>query len=105
MLLHLTCAFEVITLPNDFFLQFRHIIKIDQKKKTPQLQDPLSCAFYKYWQLFISILVDLEWVYQSITSKRSDKQWLRFQEEGGNHHPPPLPRPDMLAEMAWPSEG
>ena len=39
MLLHLTCAFEVITLPNErvialfhhCFLQFRHVIEIDQK--------------------------------------------------------------------------
>ena len=39
MLLHLTCAFEVITLSNErvialfhhFFLQFRHIVEIDQK--------------------------------------------------------------------------
>ena len=91
MLLHLICAFEVITSPNKrvitlfhhFFLQFRHIVEIDQKRITPQLQDPLSRAFYKYWQLLICILVDLEWVYQSITSKRSDKEWLRFQEGGG----------------------
>ena len=39
MPLHLTCAFEVITLPNkgviaffhQFFLQFQHIAEIDQK--------------------------------------------------------------------------
>ena len=39
MVLHLTCAFEVITLSNErvialfhhFFLQFRHIVEIDRK--------------------------------------------------------------------------
>ena len=39
MTFNLTCAFEVITLPNErvialfhhFFLQFRHIVEIDQK--------------------------------------------------------------------------
>ena len=48
------------------FLQFLHIVEIG--------------PFYKYLQLLICILVDLKWVYQSTISKRSDKQWLRFQE-------------------------
>ena len=112
MLLHLTCAFEVITLPNKellhFFITFSYnfdkSLKSIKKCITPQLQDPLSRAFYKYSQLLIFILVDLEWVYQSTTSKRPDKQWLRFQEGGVATTPPP-PWPDMLAEMAWPSEG
>ena len=33
--------------------------------------------------------MDLEWVYQSITSKRSDKQLLRSQEGGGGGCDPP----------------
>ena len=111
MPLHLTFAFEVITLPNErvvalfhhFFLQFRHIIEIDQKAQNTTTSTPLSRAFYKYWLLLICILVDLEWVYQSATSKRSDKQWLRFQEGGSRNHTPP--QPDMLAKMASPSEG
>ena len=41
--------------------------------------------------------VDLGWVYQSTISKRSDKQWLRFQERGWQ---PRSPWQDMLAEMA-----
>ena len=45
---------------------------------TPQLQDPLSRAFYNYLQILICIQVDLEWVYHSTKSKRSDKQCLRF---------------------------
>ena len=102
MLLHVTCAYEVITLPNErvialfhhFSYNFDISLKSIKKRITPQLQDPLSRAFYKYWQLLTCILVDLEWVYQSITSKRSNKQWLRFQEG----LPPPLA--SMLAEMA-----
>ena len=100
MPLHLTCASEVITLPNErvialfhqFFLQFRHI-EIDQKAQNTTTSRLLSHAFYKYSQLLICIPVDLAWVYQSITRKRSDKQWFRFQEGwGGSNHPPPLAR-------------
>ena len=63
------------------FLQYLHIAEIGE---TRQLQDTLSSAFQKHWQLFICILVDLWWVYTSTISKRSDKQWIRFKEGGGN---------------------
>ena len=52
MLLHLTCAFEVITLINErvialfhhFFLQFRHIVEIDQKvHNTTTSRPPVPC--------------------------------------------------------------
>ena len=52
MLLHLTCAFEVTTLPNErvtalfhhFFLQFRHIVEIDQKAhNTTMSRPPVPC--------------------------------------------------------------
>ena len=53
MLLHLTCAFEVITLPNErlvalfhhfFFLQFQHIVEIDQKvHNTTTSTPPVPC--------------------------------------------------------------
>ena len=75
------------------FSQFLHIAEIGQ---TPQFQDPLSRAFHKYLQLVICVLVDLGWVYKLTISKRSEKQWLRFKEEGDN----PPPSPDMLAGMA-----
>ena len=95
MLLHLTCAFEVITFPNErvialfhhFFLQFRHIVEIDQKAhNTTTSRPPVPCILQILvtFQLSIFILVDLEWVYKS-TGRRSDKQWLRFQK------PPPPP--------------
>ena len=80
-----------------FFITFSYnfdmSLKSIKKRITPQLQDPLSRAFYKYWQLLIFILVDLERVYQSITSKRSDKKWLTFQE--GWWEPPPPPPPPL----------
>ena len=52
MLLHLTCAFEVITLSNErvialfhhFFLQFRHIIEVDRKAdNTTTSRPPVPC--------------------------------------------------------------
>ena len=51
MTLHLTCAFKVITLPNErvmalfhFFLQFLHIAEIDQKAhNTTTSRPPVPC--------------------------------------------------------------
>ena len=52
MLLHVACAFEVITLPNErvialfhhFFLQLRHIVEIDQKvHNTATSRPPVPC--------------------------------------------------------------
>ena len=52
MLLHLICAFEVITSPNErvialfhhFFLQFRHVVEIDQKAhNTTTSRPPVPC--------------------------------------------------------------
>ena len=113
MTLHITCAFQVIKLPmkelQHFLITFSYnfyiSLKSVEKLITPQLEDPLSHAFYKYWQILICILVDLEWVYKSAVSKRSDNQWLLDLKRGGRTPPPPTPPwPDMLAEMAWPSE-
>ena len=62
-----------------FFLTHSTCLSNFSKKLiTQQFQDHLSCRLYKYWQLLICILVDLEWVYQWTISKWSDKQWLRF---------------------------
>ena len=102
MPLHLTCAFEIIIMPNEkvtalfhhcFFLpDFDLSLKLIEKWITPQLQDPLSCAFFKYSQLLFCILVDSEWVYQSITS------FLKGHSSNGQDFSPPWP--DMLAEIA-----
>ena len=90
MLLHLTCAFEVITLPNErvislfhhFFLQFQHIVEIDQKAHNTTIsRSPVPCILQilTTFNLYsgrprVGLSVN--------TSKRSDKQWLRFQEGG-----------------------
>ena len=94
--LHLTCAFQVIELRNErvlaLFHQFCYNFHISLKSgQTPQLHDLLSRAFHKYWQLLICILIDLGWVYKLTTSKRSDKQWLRFKEGVATTIPSPPP--------------
>ena len=56
MTLHLTCAFQVITLPNErviglfhhFFLQFLNIVEIDQKAHTiTTSRPPVPCILQK----------------------------------------------------------
>ena len=96
MLLHLTCAFEVITLPNErvialfhhFFLQFRHIIEIDQKAhNTTTSRPPVPCIL-QILTTFNFYSGRLRVGLSGNNKQRSDKQWLRFQEGGGT---PPLP--------------
>ena len=41
----------------------------------------------------------------SVNSKQKVRQAMVKISRGGNHPPPPLPWQDILAEMAWPSEG
>ena len=57
MSLHITCAFEVVTLPNErvtalfhhFFLQFRTIIEIDEKAhNTTTSRPPVACILQIY---------------------------------------------------------
>ena len=101
MLLHLTCAFEVITLSNErvialfhhFFVQFRHIIEINQKAhNTTTSRPPVPCILeilttFNLYSGRSRVGVSVN------TSNRSDKQWLRFQEGGGGvatTPPPPL---------------
>ena len=96
MTLHLTCAFQVITLPNEravalfhhFFLQFLHIVEIDPKAHNTTTSTPTVQCILEILATFNLFLVDLELVNQSITSKRSDKQWLKFLERW--QPPPPL---------------
>ena len=71
--LHLTCAFQVIKLPDErvmvpfyhFFLRVLHIVEIGQKAhNTTTSRPPVPCIIYQYWQLLICVLVDLGWVSQ-----------------------------------------
>ena len=68
MTLNLTCAFEVLILPNErvfalfhhFSLQVVHIsLKSVQKRMTPQLQDPVQCIS-QILPILICILVEDE---------------------------------------------
>ena len=103
MTLHLTCAFQVVTLPNErvialfhFFLQFLHIVEIDLKAhNTTTSRPPVPCilqiltAFNLYSgrpRVGLSV----------ITSKGSDKQWLRFED-----HPPPPPPLGQICQPKW----
>ena len=102
MLLHLTCAFEIITLPNEriialfhhFFLQFRHIIEIDQKAhNTTTSRHPVSCI--------LQILTTFNFysgrprVGLSVNNKQKVRQaMVKISRGGGGWQPPspPLPR-------------
>ena len=107
MLLHLTCAFEVITFPNKgvialfhhFFLQFRHIVEIDQKAhNTTTSRPPVPCI--------LQILTTFNLysggprVGLSVNNKQKVRQaMVKISRGGGGNHPPPS-WPDMSAEMA-----
>ena len=101
MLLHLTCAFEVITLPNErvialfhhFFLQFRHIIEIDQKMDNTTTSRPhVPCI------LQILTTFNLYSGRPRVGLSVNNKQWLRFQEGGGNPLPLPL---GQICQPKW----
>ena len=100
MLLHLTCAFEVITLSNErvialfhhFFLQFRHIVEIDQTAhNTTTSRTPVPCI--------LQILTTFNFysgrprVGLSVNNKQKVRQAMVKISRGGdgNHTPPPLP--------------
>ena len=100
MLLHLICAFEVITLPNEraialfhhFFLQFRHIVEIDQKvHNTTTSRPPVLCIL----QILTSFnlysgrpRVDL-----SVNNKQKvRKAMVKISRGGWQPTPPPLNR-------------
>ena len=77
MALHLTCAFQVIKLPNEriialihhFFLQFAHIAEIGQKAHNTTTSRPPVPCISQILTILICILVDLGWVYKSTISK------------------------------------
>ena len=65
-----------------FFLEFLHIIEIDQKAhNTTTSRPPVPCIL-QILTTFNLYSDRPRVVYQSITIKRSYKQWLRFQEGG-----------------------
>ena len=94
MLLHLTCAFKVITLPNErvielfhhFFSQVRHIVEIDQKAHNiTTSRPPVPCI------LQMLTTFNLYSGRRRVGLSVNNKQWLRFQEGAGwQPTPPPL---------------
>ena len=87
MTLHLTCAFEIITLPNErvttlfhnFFLRFVCIAKIGQKAHDTITSRPPVPCISQTATTFNFNFDRARMVYKSTTiNKRSDKEWLRF---------------------------
>ena len=107
MLLHLTCASEVITLLNErvialfqhFFLQFRHIVEIDQKAHNTTTSRPTVLCILQILTTFNLYSGRLR-VGLSVNNKQKVRQAMVKISRGGGgggNHPP---WPDMLAEMA-----
>ena len=106
MLLHQTCAFEVITLPNErvialfhhFFLLFRHVVEIDQKAhNTTTSRPPVPCIL----QILTTFNLhsDRPRVGLPVKNKQKVRQvMVKISREGGWRSPPNPPWPDMLAE-------
>ena len=113
MLLQLTCTFEVITLPNErvialfhhFFLQFRHIVEIYQKAhNTTTSRPPVPCILQILTTF--NLYSGRPTVGLSVNNKQKVRQVMVRISRGGRGWQPRLPPwPDMLAEMAGPSEG
>ena len=110
MLLHLTCAFEVITLPNErvialfhhFFLQFRHIVEIDQEAHNPTTSRPPVPCILQILTTF-NLYSGRPRVGLSVKNKQKVRQAMVKISRGGGGlwQPPPTPPwPNMLAEMA-----
>ena len=107
MLLHLTCAFEVITLPNErvtalfhhFFLQFWHIVEIDQKvHNTTTSRPPVPCILQILTTF--NLYSGRPGVGLSVNNKQKVRQaMVKISRRGGGGWQPP-PWPDMFAEMA-----
>ena len=98
MLLHLTCSFEVITLPNErvialfhhFFLQFRHIIEIHQKvHNTTTSRPPVPCIL----QILatFNLYSGRPRVGLSVNNKQKVRQAMVKISRGGGWLPPPPP--------------
>ena len=98
MPLHLTCAFEVITLSNErvialfhhFFLQFRHIVEIDQKvHNTTTSRPPVPCILEILST--INLYSGRPRVGLSVNSKQKVRQAMVkiSRGGGGGNNPPP----------------
>ena len=108
MLIHLTCALEVITLSNErvialFFLQLQHIVEIDQKAHNTTTSGPPVLCILQILTTF-NLYSGRPRVGLSVNNMQKVRQaMVKISRGWWQPHPPPPPPPpwpDMLAEMA-----
>ena len=110
MTLHLTRAFEAITLPNErvialfhhFFLQFLHIVDIDQKAHNTTISRPPVPCILQILTTF-NLYSGRSRVGLSVNNKQKVRQaMIKISRGGGGRRvaTTPSPQPDMLAEIA-----
>ena len=109
MTLHITtCVFKVITLPNErvialfhhFFLQFLHIVEIDQKAHNTTTSRPAVPCILQILTTF-NLYSGRSRVGLSVNNKQKVRQaTVKISRGGMVASPPPPPWPDMLAELA-----
>ena len=109
MTLHLTCASEVIKLPNKrfiplfhhFFLQFLYIVEMVQKAhNTTKSRTPVPCILQILTTF--NLYSGRPRVGLSVNNKQkiSRKQLLRFQKGMANQPPPSFP-PGQICKPKW----
>ena len=91
---------RMIALFHHLFLQFRHIVEIDQKAhNTATSRPPVPCILQILTTF--NLYPGRPRVGLSVNNKQKVRQaMVKISREGGGNHPP---WPDMLAEMACPS--
>ena len=109
MLLHLTCAFEVITLQNErvialfhhFFFNFDISLKSIKKSITPELQDPVQCIL-QILTIF-NLYSGRPRVGLSVNNKEKVRQAMVkiSRGAGGNHPPPPSLPLGQICQPEW----
>ena len=99
MTLHITCAFQVITLTDervialfhDFFLQFLHIVEIDQKAHNTITSRPPVSYILQILTTF-NLYSGRPGVGLSVSNKQKVRQAMDKTSRGGVATPPPLAR-------------
>ena len=107
MILHITCAFQVTKLHNKrvmalfhhFFLQFLNIVEIGQKTHNTTTSRPPVSSILQILTTF-NLYSGRPRMGLSVNNKQKVRQAMGMISRGEWQHPPPPPRPDMLAEMA-----
>ena len=107
MTLHLTCAFQVITLLNErvialfhhFFLQFLNIFEIEQKAHNTTTSRPPIPYILQILKTF-NVYSGRPRVGLSVNKKQKVRQAMVKISRGELATAPYPPRPDRLAEMA-----